>query len=98
MHRGRIARKYRIESIQAEKSTQVRSTAIFCRRSGLASKRLEDHIRRLVAKAAITSNSSELELVIVALRAALKEHVRRLRRVAVSMSLQPHRRDTDWRS
>lgn len=64
----------------------------------MASKRLEDQIRRLVAKAATTSDSSELEQVIVELRAALKEHVQRLRKMAVSMSPQAHRRDTVWRS
>ncbi len=58
-------------------------------------KRLEDRIHALLTKAVHTTDSEELECVISELRAALNEHIRRLREMAAAQSDLPRRRETD---
>jgi hypothetical protein len=57
-------------------------------------KRLEDRIHALLAKAINTTDAEELESVIADLRAALNEHIRRLREMASGIQA-PRRRSTD---
>lgn len=59
------------------------------------SKRLEDRIYILVEKAIAAQNTEELEAVIADLRAALKEHTERLRKLAASQLVERDRRKTD---
>jgi hypothetical protein len=63
------------------------------RRKG--SKRLEDRIYILVEKAIAAQNTEELEAIIADLRAALKEHTERLRKLAASKLVERDRRKTD---
>jgi len=58
-------------------------------------KRLEDRIHSLLAKAINTTEAEELETVIANLRAALNEHIQRLREMAAARPPSPRRRDTD---
>ena len=58
-------------------------------------KRLEDRIHALLTKAVCTSDSEELEEVVRELRAALNEHIRRLREMAAEKSIPMRRRGTD---
>jgi hypothetical protein len=53
---------------------------------------LDDRIRELCAKAVATQDSSELHDFLQQLRAAVHEHVKRLRKSALSRSFPPKRR------
>ncbi len=57
----------------------------------MPSRRLDDRIRELCAKAIVVSNTDEFHSILVQLRAALREHTERLRKLAV-MKLAPKRR------
>lgn len=59
------------------------------------SKRLEDRIYTLVEKAIAAQNPEELESVITELRAALKEHTERIRKLAASKLTAKERRKID---
>ena len=56
------------------------------------SRRLEDRIRNLCAKAMVTTDPTELSGILEQLRAALRDHVARLRRLAAGFRLPPERR------
>jgi hypothetical protein len=58
--------------------------------------RLEDRIYVLIAKAVLTSDDVALEEIASELRAALREHIERARRMAVSRVSPPRRRKTDF--
>jgi hypothetical protein len=60
----------------------------------VAEQRLEDKIRALSARAIAAVDSDELKPVIRELRAALKEHVQRLRKRAAEMPLPRDRRNS----
>jgi uncharacterized coiled-coil protein SlyX len=55
-------------------------------------RRLDDRIRELCTKAVATPDSAELNKVITDLRAAMQEHTKRLRKLAVRSSIPPERR------
>lgn len=55
-------------------------------------RRLDDKIRELCAKAVATQDSSELHDILQQLRASLHEHVRRLRKSALSRPLPSEKR------
>jgi hypothetical protein len=60
----------------------------------MGAKRLEDHIRALVIELRDSGDEDDFQRLSVELRAALAEHVRRVRKMAVSRSI-PNRRQTD---
>jgi len=55
-------------------------------------RRLEDRIRELCTRAVTVSESQELHDILGKLRAALREHTQRLRRLAVKNPIPPDRR------
>ena len=59
--------------------------------------RLEDRIRELCEKVAVTPQSPELGKIIQDLKAALAEHTRRMRKLAAGFPVvvRPERRRTD---
>jgi hypothetical protein len=60
-----------------------------------SSKRLEDRIFELIAKAVATSDDAELEEVINELREGLAQHIRRVRKLAVTPQPALRRRKGD---
>jgi len=61
----------------------------------LERKRLEDRIHALLQKAVDSSDPDEVESVLNELRAALNEHIQRLREMAASKGRERSRRSTD---
>ena len=59
---------------------------------GLPSKRLEDRIYTLVARAVDATDDAELEKTVAELQAALKQHIARMRNMAASRTAPPNRR------
>jgi hypothetical protein len=62
---------------------------------GGMSRRLDDRIKDLCAKAVATSASPELEEILQELRTALREHNQRLRKVAAYYPMRPDRPSID---
>jgi hypothetical protein len=58
-------------------------------------RRLEDRIRELCAKAMSTPESLEFTVVMDQLRASLREHAERMRKLAASFPHVPKRRQSD---
>lgn len=61
----------------------------------MVSKRLEDRINDLMAKAIATTDPDELEKVISNLREALSEHIQKVRKMAATKLPRPRKRKTD---
>ena len=61
----------------------------------MVSKRLEDRINDLMAKAIATTDPDELETVISNLREALSEHIHKVRKMAAAKLPRPRKRKTD---
>jgi hypothetical protein len=59
------------------------------------SRRLEDRIRELCARAVVTSDLDELDTILKQLRPALRQHIELLRRLAVERLIPPQRRNPD---
>lgn len=55
-------------------------------------RRLEDRIRQLCVQAVTTTNLAEAELTLQQLRAAIHEHIGRLRKLATKRPAHPERR------
>jgi hypothetical protein len=56
------------------------------------SRRLEDRIRELCAQAVVTTDLSELDVILKQLRPALREHIELLRKLAAERHIPPQRR------
>lgn len=55
-------------------------------------RRLEDRLRELCTQAVATTNLAEAELILQQLRAAIHEHIGRLRKLATKGPAHPERR------
>ena len=55
-------------------------------------RRLEDRIRQLCVQAVTTTNLAEAELTLQQLRAAIHEHIGRIRKLATKRPTHPERR------
>lgn len=55
-------------------------------------RRLEDRIRKLCAEVVHTPDAAQWDEIIVELNTALREHIRRARRVFVEFAIQEERR------
>lgn len=73
---------------KAPAQTLLSSLVSFC----LMSRRLEDRIRRLCAQAVSTADPDELNEILQQLKAALREHTGRLRKLATKRPIPPERR------
>jgi hypothetical protein len=67
-----------------EQSLDVRDTTSTLARFVLMLRRLDDRIRALCAKAVQSKDPAEIHNILCQLRAALREHTQRLRRLAVN--------------
>jgi len=57
----------------------------------LMPQRLDDRIRELCAQAVTTNDSAELHNILKELRAAIHEHIKRLRKLAARYPIPPER-------
>ena len=59
----------------------------------MGSRRLNDRIQALCAKAIATPEGEDLDVILTELKAALREHTERLRNLAAAKARSPQRRN-----